>query len=99
MAKSRKELQERIHEWPLSKALAETLFWAESAGDAEFVRWLRLESLGYWAGNPVMTESTVVPEYRTVSGHWFDEYNRRLALSDPKLAFINETRLRFPILS
>ena len=41
-----------------------------------------------------MTESTVVPEYRTVSGQWFDEYNRRLALSDPNLAFINETRLR-----
>ena len=41
-----------------------------------------------------MTDSTIVPEYRTVSGEWFDDYNRRLVLSDPKLAFVNETRLR-----
>lgn len=94
MAQSRQELQERIHDWPLSKALAKALVWAESAGDAELVRWLRLESLGYWTGNPVMTDSTIVPEYRTVSGEWFDDYNRRLVLSDPKLAFVNETRLR-----
>jgi hypothetical protein len=94
MAQSRQELQDRIHDWPLSKALAKALVWAESAGDAELVRWVRLESLGYWTGNPVMTDSTIVPEYRTVSGEWFDDYNRRLVLSDPKLAFVNETRLR-----
>src|SRR5665213_2460639 len=94
MGQSIDEILDGVHHWALSKALAKTLRWAESAGEADLTRWIRLESLGYWQSNPVMTPSTVVPEYRTVEGQWFDEYGRALVISDPNLAFINQTRLR-----
>jgi hypothetical protein len=76
----------------LSKALASTLAAAEAVGDAELSLWARLELLG-WA-EPVMTTGMVVPEYRTVGGHWVDDYGRRLNITDPNLSFINEIRLR-----
>jgi hypothetical protein len=45
-----------------------------------------------------MTKQTVVPEYRAVGGQWTDEYRRALILTDPRLTFVNETRLRSGVL-
>ena len=97
MAHSADQILDAVDRWPLSKSLAKTLRWAESNGETEFARWVRLESIGYWNANPVMTTDTVVPQYRTVDGQWFDEYDRALVISDPKLAFINQTRLRLGV--
>jgi hypothetical protein len=96
--KSKAKLLEEVHDITLSKAMSKVLLWAETLGDDSLVSWIRLELLGYVSANPLMTESTVVPEYRTVTGQWFDEYGRCLVLSDPKLAFINETRLRMGVI-
>lgn len=83
---------------PLGKSLASTLRVAVRTHDTELSTWSRLELMGYVTENPAMTEQIVVPEYRSVGGHWTDEYGRALILEDPKLAFLNETRLRFGVL-
>jgi hypothetical protein len=48
--------------------------------------------------NTALTEDDVVPEYRTVAGFYTDDYGRQFVISDPKLCFINETRLRFGVI-
>ena len=85
------------HKLPLSASLPNVLRLAESAGDKHLAFWSRLELLGYRSSNPVMTETTVVPEYRTVVGQWFDAYNRGLIFEDPKIGFINEMRIRLGV--
>lgn len=97
MPKSKAKLLGELHDVTLSKALSKALVWAEGVRDDALVEWVRLELLGYVTANPLMTDSTVVPEYRAVIGQWFDEYGRGLVLSDPKLAFINEIRLRMGV--
>ena len=79
---------------PLSRSLPACLRLALSAGIDELVEWIRLESLGYTRANPAMRPEIVVPEYRAIGGNWFDDYGRPLVLTDPKLAFLNELRLR-----
>ena len=81
-------------EQPLSKSLPAALRLANAAGDDALVSWIRLELMGYLSGTPAMRDDTVVPEYRSVGGQWFDEYGRGLVLDDPDLGFINEFRLR-----
>jgi AbiTii-like protein len=90
-------LLRQTQDWPLSKSLSSVLRVALRAGDTELTAWVRLELLGYSSGNPAMTKETMVPEYRTVGGQWFDEYGRPLVITDSRLAFINETRLRFGV--
>jgi hypothetical protein len=97
MSKAKVQLIEQIHDLPVSKALSRSLVWAEDASDSDLASWIRLELLGYVNTNPVMTDATIVPEYRAVTGQWFDEYDRGLVLSDPKLAFINDIRLRMGV--
>ena len=94
MPTSYDNLIESAHKLPLSVTLSKILRLAESGRDRDFASWIKLELLGYTDSNPVMTAATIVPEYRTVSGEWFDAYNRRLPLKDPNLGFINETRIR-----
>lgn len=89
---------EEVHRRPLSASLPKVLRLAEAVGDTALATWVRLELLGYSSSNPVMTERTIVPEYRTVGGQWFDAYGRPLVITDPNLAFINETRLRSSVL-
>ena len=96
-SKTKAKLLQEVHDIKLSQALSAALVWAEGVGDEALIGWLRLELLGYVNANPVMADSTVVPEYRTVTGQWFDEYGRGLVISDPELAFINETRLRMGV--
>jgi AbiTii len=94
MATGYDELIENAHKLPLSAILPRVLRLAESTADKDFATWVRLELLGYLESNPAMTDKTVVPEYRTVGGQWFDAYGRRLVFENPDLGFINETRLR-----
>ena len=88
-----KRIREEIDDLPVSKAVADGLRVAEAAGEADFANWCRLELAGYWASNPVLTEETVVPEYRAVMGQHADIYGRVLVLPED-LAFVGETRLR-----
>lgn len=83
-----------IEEQPLSRGLTASLKIATSIKDDELVRWIKLEIMGLFHDNPAMTETTVVPKYRSVPGQWHDEYGRPLVLSDPNLGFVNEVRLR-----
>ena len=87
-------LMVRAEDEPLSRVLPVCRRIAVEIGDEDLARWTRLESVGYTADNPVMTQNTVVPEYRTVGGHWYDDCGRQLLLTDASMGFINETRLR-----
>lgn len=78
----------------LSQSLSATMRAALAASDAELATWTRLELLGYKQDNPAMSESVTVPQYRTVSGQWFDDYGRVFVVEDPRLNMVNETRLR-----
>jgi len=83
-----------VEQQPLSQSLPRALLIATRIDDEELGRWIRLEVMGYFADNPALTVETVVPEYRSVSGQWYDDFGRALAINDPGLAFINEIRLR-----
>jgi hypothetical protein len=79
---------------PTSEILHKALLIAKNTKDVELEGWIKLEINGYFNTNPFLTEATVVPEYRTVSGLYCDIYNRPLLIDDNKLQFINTTRLR-----
>lgn len=93
MANRYEQLVRKVEKELLSNGLSMALRAAIAAGDEELATWLRLELLGYVDGTPGFTGQTV-PEYRTVTGQWFDEFRRPLVIDNPDLAFINETRLR-----
>mgnify|MGYP006971758386 CR=1 FL=1 len=78
----------------VSLLLSETLRLAKLQKDIDLEKWTKLEINGYFAQYG-MIETDVVPEYRAIQGQHTDEYGRPLLISDPKLDFINETRLRF----
>lgn len=78
----------------LSEILHKALLSAKNTKDIGLENWLRLEINGYFNTNSSLTEATVVPEYRTVSGLYYDIYNRPLLIEDNKLHFINTIRLR-----
>lgn len=84
-------------EEPLSRSLPAALRLANALPDQTWSEWLRLELMGYTRDNPSLKESTVVPTYRSVAGQWRDEYGRLFLVPDPKLGFVNETRLRFGV--
>lgn len=92
------ELMRMIETLPLSKSLSKALRFAQEIKDSQLEKWIRLELHGYWNSNTSLTEEDVVPEYRTVAGFFTDDYGRQFIISDPKLCFINETRLRFGVI-
>ena len=94
MPSSYNRLFRDAQEKPLQRALSGTLQAAESKGAKDLARWVRLELFGYHSENSEMVETDVVPEYRSVTGHWSDAYGRPLVLTDPKILFLNEVRLR-----
>jgi AbiTii-like protein len=67
---------------------------ARRRANGELESWVRLELLGYLVENPALTDEIVVPEYRSVAGEWLDDWRRVLVLDDPKLAFVQQIRLR-----
>jgi len=90
-------LRDNIHTANLRESLPRALQFAKSAGLSDLERWVRLELYGYKRDGG-MTDEDVVPEYRTVTGRWMDEYDRMLDIShDPDLAFINQYRFRFGV--
>jgi hypothetical protein len=89
-----KQIVSLMEEQPLSKSLPAALRIANTLQDQGWASWIRLELMGYSADNPAMTEEIVVPEYRSVSGLWYDDYGRSLIVDDPTLTFINEIRVR-----
>ncbi len=67
---------------------------AKRNNDKDLEKWAHLESEGYYASNKYLTEKDTVPEYREVAGEYRDYWNRTLVIRDPKLNFVNTTRLR-----
>lgn len=95
MASRYEQLLRRVEsDEALSVVLSSALRLARDSDDHELAAWIELELLGYKAGTPSMTDEVVVPEYRTINGQWYDAYGRRFLVTDPRLAFVNETRLR-----
>ena len=66
---------------------------ARAIGDENLATWVKLEVMGYHPENPAARQSVEVPEYRSVAGHWYDDYDRQFIVDDPRLSFINSYRL------
>jgi len=81
----------------LSKILPSAFILSKKIEDKELEKWMQLEMSGYFNSNPALTEEVIVPEYRIVPGQYYDIYRRPLIISDPKLRFVNEYRLRHGI--
>jgi hypothetical protein len=81
----------------LSTLLPELLVFAQDVRNSEVTRWATLELGGYLSGNSALTNDIVVPEYRTVVGQYSDRSGRPLVVTDSRLAFINEYRLRHSV--
>ncbi|SRR6266545_4302181 len=80
---------------PLSGVLPRVVRFGEAAQLTDLAKWAQLELGGYLAENAAMVEDIVVPEYRTVGGRWFDEWNRPLVVEDAEIAaLIQQRRLR-----
>lgn len=82
---------------PLSTLLQRALRVAREHSDAEFEHWIRLELNGYVNTNPALTEADVVPVYRTVVGQHADDLGQVLRLTDHRMGFVNETRVRWSV--
>lgn len=52
----------------LSRSLPHALSLANAANAPTLATWLRLELVGYVAGNPALTDAAIVPEYRSEPG-------------------------------
>jgi uncharacterized protein (TIGR02391 family) len=92
----RRILQNAPHA-PLSEVIPELLILAQETERSEVAKWAGLELGGYFRGNSALTKEVVVPEYRIVVGQYSDRYGRPLVITDSRLAFVNEYRLRFSV--
>lgn len=88
-----KTLQSTTEGQPLNRSLPAALRVASAISDEKWASWIKLELVGYFRDNPELKEDTVVPEYRSVVGLWYDHYGRPLMV-DSQLNFVNEMRLR-----
>ncbi len=88
------EITKEAYSAPLSLLLPKLLTLSKRLEFQDLENWTRLELEGYLSLNPSLTDDTIVPEYRTVAGTRSDEWARPLVITDPKLHFINEDRLR-----
>jgi hypothetical protein len=86
---------------PLSVVLPKVISYARRHKLGKLEHWARLES-GGWHGENGMKSDDIVPEYRTVTGTWFDVFGRRLDLSRQKAQYkeaelLEMDRLRQPV--
>lgn len=91
-----RQLREKVAVSPLSEVLPQLLMLARDLQHEELERWTQLELRGYFATNPAMTDETEVPEYRGVTGVWYDDHTQPLIIQDdPELShLLNSYRLR-----
>ena len=96
-----KEFQRLIEdadEIALAQLLPRVVRFAQRSGNPELAQWARLELLGYVPDNPAMTDAVTIPNYRSVPGHWRDEYQRALKVKQSDIAnVINQMMLRQPV--
>ncbi len=78
--------------------LNQSLIISKKYNNKTFESWIKLELNGYYSSNNELKENTILPEYRTVVGQYYDIYGRQLYIDDPKLTFIREERLRNSVL-
>ncbi len=89
-----RELRSKVSVAPLSELLQSTVLLAADVKNQEAEKWAKLELGGYFKANPEMNKDVVVPEYRTIVGIWHDRFGSPLIIDNPKLHFLNSTRLR-----
>jgi hypothetical protein len=87
------KISQIIETEPLSKALRRALALAQERKADEFARWLQLELDGYDSSNRAMTNSVIVPPYRTVVGAHYNDFGQRFQ-PPAELWYMNEMRLR-----
>lgn len=80
---------------PPSQVLPQVLRLARIVGNHDIERWARLELIGY-THDGGMRKEEVVPEYRTVTGQYYDDYDRPLRVP-AKLHFVNQYRFRYGV--
>jgi len=86
-----------VKELSVSELLEKVIEIANLKKDKSLKKWAYLELEGYYASNRYLSEKDEVPQYREVSGEHRNIYGRPLIISDPKLSFINTTRLRHSV--
>jgi hypothetical protein len=89
-------IEEKGTEKPLSQVLPRMLDLAQELHDDDLEHWVRLELYGY-DPNGGMLEHEIVPEYRTVVGRYFDQFNREFQSIDQDLSFLNAYRIRYGV--
>jgi len=82
----------------ISRGLTNLIIFAQLKKDKDLERWATLESDGYLNTSSALRDSDIVPLYRSVVGQYIDQYNRPLIIKDPDLHFIQEDRLRHPVI-
>ncbi len=82
-----------IYKKDLSDILSLVVVFAKKSKNTELERWAKLELHGWFSENG-MLETEIVPEYRSVSIQHYDRFNCSLLITQKKLNFINETRIR-----
>lgn len=88
------ELVASVATAPLSQIFPMALQLAHTLNNEEFKKWILLEYNGYFNTNPALTDDVLVPEYRSVVGQHYDEFDRVLLIEDSDLCFVNQSRLR-----
>ena len=86
-------LLDNVSQKDLSETLPQALRLAQRTGNVDFEKWVRLELYGY-KGENGMSETDMVPEYRSVTGRYINAYGQTLQFQDPKMSFINVDRFR-----
>ncbi len=77
----------------LPDVLSHGLKLAQITHDQNLEHWINLELFGYYQANG-MQEDEVVPEYREVTGRYYDQYGRMLHIPQKDLDFVNTHRFR-----
>ena len=95
-AKLYQKLRDTVTVAPLTEVLPQLLLLAKDLKATTLECWTQLELQGYLATNQAMTEETVVPEYRGVTGLWYNAHNQPLIIQDDAELSntINSYRLR-----
>ena len=88
------DIIQKTTELELSAVLPKALTVAIQLEDKDFEKWLLLETSGYFATNPALTDKDKVPEYRNVAGQYYNKFGNPLIIEDPIIFQINNYPVR-----
>lgn len=88
------DILEKVSELELSAVLPKVLTVAKQIDDKEFVKWILLETSGYFNTNPAMTDDVTVPKYRNVPLQSYDKYGKLFNIDNPSFLHVNDYPVR-----